>query len=339
MTRSIAIAAVVALSAAAADAGLLSVPKAYTPEKSWPVVISYQDNPSPELMKQTKYFLVHAGGKGTESRRKTIDYLKNLAKRYNIDPLRIYGTGFSRGGHEVLTLAWQHPHWYAAIAPVCNDLRSEPKVLNVKYLTATPTLLLHGNRDSFRNTGRRVYELMTAAGCKATYTTYPGGHSPQMPFKKNVKLLTDFFDKHKLDPYPKTVVHVVEHKRYTRAFWVNAALTEDKGGLKEVFTVKVEKGNRIAVEVTDKIAALDLHLTGKLVDMAKPVKVVWKGKTLYEGPAKAPLTVTFRPADKKIQGKDKPLWEEIEAVRATAKYAKPKPSRPAIAPAKKTKGD
>ena len=141
MSRIAAIAAVLA-APAAAEAGLLSVPDAYTPEKSWPVVISYQDNPSPELMKKTRYFLVHAGGRGTESRRKTIDYLKNLAKRYNIDPLRIYGTGFSRGGHEVLTLAWQHPHWYAAIAPVCNDLRREPKVLNVKYLTATPTLLL-----------------------------------------------------------------------------------------------------------------------------------------------------------------------------------------------------
>jgi len=330
VSRIMVMAAAGLLASAAAQAGLLSVPNGYTPEKSWPVVISYQDNPSPELMKKTSYFLVHAGGRGTESRRKTIDYLKDLAKRYNIDPLRIYGTGFSRGGHEVLTLAWQHPHWYAAIAPVCNDLRQEPKVLRVRYLGHTPALLLHGDHDSFRKTGKRLHELMIAAGCQATYTTYPGGHSPKRPFKENVKLLTDFFDRHSLDPYPKRVVHLVEHKRYSRAFWVDATLTADKGGQAEVFKVAVGKGNRIDVEVTDKIAALDLHLTDKLVDMGKPVKVVWKGKTLYEGPAKAALTVKIREGKPYHRGPRKPLWEEINAIRAAAKYARPKPTtRPA----------
>ena len=337
MRKMMIVASVVMLVGPVVRAGLLAVPEAYTPEKSWPVVISYQDNPSPELMKKTNYFLVHAGGKGTEASGKTREYLKNLAKRYNIDPLRIYGTGFSRGGHELLTQSWQHPDWFAAIAPVCNDLRREPKVSYVKYLAATPTLLLHGNRDSFRTTGKRVYELMKAAGCVVTYTTYVGGHSPAEPFKKDVSLLTKFFDKHKLDPYPKKLQHLVEHKRYTRAFWVNAALTEDKGGLKEVFTVAVGKDNRIEVTATDKIAALDLYLTGKLVDMAKPVTVASKGKTLYEGPAKAPLTVTIRPADRKIQGKYKPLWEEIEAIRATTKYARPKVKTPTTAPATKAK--
>jgi len=335
MRNAMIVTVVVMVLVSGAGAGLLAVPEKYTPAKSWPVVISYQDNPSPELMKKTDYFLVHAGGKGTTATTKTRTYLKNLAKRYNIDPLRIYGTGFSRGGHELLTQAWQHPHWYAAIAPVCNDLRREPKVSRVKYLTATPTLLLHGHRDSFRTTGKRVYELMKAAGCVVTYTTYVGGHSPAEPFKKDVSLLTKFFDKHKLDPYPKKIAHLVEHKRYTRAFWVNASLTEDKGGLNEVFTVEIGKANRIEVTVTGKVASLDLSLTDKLVDMAKPVTVVSKGKTLYEGPAKATVTVTFKPAERKIQSKYKPLWEEIEAVRATAKYAKPKVKTPTTAPATK----
>ena len=85
-----------------ARAGLLSVPKDYTPEKAWPVVVSTQDNPSPERMKETPYFVVHAGGKGDRCTQKIRAELEALAGKYNIDPFRIYGTGFSRGGQEIL---------------------------------------------------------------------------------------------------------------------------------------------------------------------------------------------------------------------------------------------
>ncbi len=328
MSRRIAVTVcLILVGAPAARAGLLSVPAGYRAEKSWPVVVSYQDNPSPALMKETDYFLVHAGGKGTTATSKTRDYLKGLAKRYNIDPFRIYGTGFSRGGHELLAQAWQHPHWFAAIAPVCNDLRREPKVRNVKYLLHTPTLLLHGDGDSFRVTGKRLFGLMKEAGCTVTYTTYPGGHSPKKPFKQDVTLLTDFFDKHRLDPYPKEVVHLVEHKRYSRAFWVDSKLIKDAGGMQATFRVRVGKGNRIEVAANEQIASLELHLTDKLVDMARPVTVFARGKTLYQGPAKAKVIVKLREAKPYYQRPRKPLWEEILEIRAKAAPPASKPAR------------
>ncbi|MHC4718088.1 MAG: hypothetical protein ACYS5V_14035, partial [Planctomycetota bacterium] len=204
------VSAVLLLVSGAAQAGLLSVPKDYTPQKAWPVVVSTQDNPSPERMKQTPYFLVHAGGKGMRCTRKIRGELKRLAGRYNIDPFRIYGTGFSRGGQEILIQAWRHPHWFAAIAPVCSDLREKPnrnrRDLNVKYLLNVPTLMLHGEGDSFRRTGQIEFGLMKEAGCNVTWKLYPGGHSPARPFKEDVKLLTDFFDKHRLDRWPRRVV-------------------------------------------------------------------------------------------------------------------------------------
>ena len=302
-------------------AGLLSVPKDYTPKKSWPVIVSIQDNPSTEQMATVPYFLVHAGGKAAELTTKIRTYLKNLAARYNIDPLRIYGTGFSRGGHELLAQAWQHPHWFAAIAPVCNDLRGEPKVLNVKYLNLTPTLLLHGKGDSFLRTGKVVFEHMKQAGCNVQFQTYDGGHSPKLPFKENVKLLTDFFDKHKLDPFPKTVVHLVSHKRYSRAFWINARLTKDAGGQKAVVKVAARKGNRIEIDATAEIAAVDLYLNDKLVDPAKPVTITAGDRQLYKGPVSAKLTVTLKEGPAFGRRDARPLWEEMLEARAKAKAA------------------
>ena len=309
------------------QAGLLSAPEAYTPEKSWPVVVSLQDNPAPELMKKTPYFLVHAGGQGMRATNNIRSNLKSLAGRYNIDPFRIYGTGFSRGGQEVLIQAWQRPDWFAAVAPVCSDLREKPdrnrRDLNVKYLLNVPTLMLHGEGDSFRRTGRIEYELMKAAGCNVTWQTYAGGHTPHLPFKQNVKLLTDFFDKHRLDPYPKKVVHLVEHKRHSRAFWVDSTLVKDVGGIKAVFTVEVKDGNRIEVTANELIASLELHLNDKLVDMGKPVTVVAGGKPLYAGPAKAKLTVKLRDGQAYGRTPQKPLWEELLEIRSKAAKSQP----------------
>ena len=284
-------------------AGVLSVPESYTPEKSWPVIVSLQDNPDPALTARSPYSLVHAGGTGVECSSKIHSYLKDLVAKYNIDVNRIYGTGFSRGGHELLEQAWHYPHLFAAIAPVCNDLRSEPKVFFVKHIQNTPTLLLHGDHDMFLRTGQRVHELMKAADCPVEWGTYPGGHTPEAPFKKDISLLTKFFEKRTFDPYPKEVTHVVTHPRYARAFWTDCYLVGsflDKppaapdgpppasgfpGAMQKpyalraaVFVVRVKEGNRIEVQANEHVAALDLYLTDKLVDMSKPVTVVMEGR-------------------------------------------------------------
>jgi hypothetical protein len=316
--RMVTCAVLLALVCSSASAGLLAVPKDYTPDKSWPVIVCTQDGPSKELAANLGYFLIHAGGKGVETSSKIRTYLLNCAKKYNIDPFRIYATSFSRGGHEILTQSWQFPDRFAAIAPICNDLRSKPKVFNVKYLVNTPTLLLHGTGDSFRNTGKALFELMKAAKCDVKYETYPGGHSPTPIFKKDLKRVTDFFEQHKLNPFPKQVVHLVEHKRYARAFWVDSTPARDAGNLKGSFKVTVKDGNVIEVEASEDIAALHLYLNDKLVDMKKPVKVVCDGKTLYEGAAASPLNVNIREGKKLWQRRAKPLWQEIQEIRQKA---------------------
>ena len=353
--------AIVLASGWSGSAGVLSIPENYSPEKSWPVIVSLQDNPDPALTAKSPYFLVHAGGTGVECASKIHNSLKDLAARYNIDANRIYGTGFSRGGHELLEQTWHYPHLFAAIAPVCNDLRSEPKVFYVKYIQNTPTLLLHGDHDAFFKTGQRVHELMKAANCPVEWGTYPGGHTPEAPFKKDLSLLTKFFEKHAFDPYPKEVTHVVVHPRYARAFWVDSRLVgsfldkppappEGKpaaavpapagaGGapaamqkpyaLREaVFVVRVKDGNRIEVQANEHVAALDLYLSGKLVDMSKPVTVLLDGKTLYEGAAACPLKVKVREGEELKATHLKPLWEDLAEIQKKAQY-KPIPPKPA----------
>jgi hypothetical protein len=273
-------------------------------------------------MKATPYFLVHAGGQSFEATRNIRENLLALAQRYNIDPLRIYGTGFSRGGQEVLIQAWRHPDWFAAVAPVCSDLREKPdrnnRHLNVRYLLNVPTLLLHGEGDSFRQTGQIEYDLMKEAACPVEWKTYPGGHTPEQPFRRDVRLLTDFFQRHRLDPYPKKVVHIVEHKSCSRAFWADCELVRDAADLRAVFTVEVKEGNRIEVQAGEEIAALELHLTDKLVDMKRPVTVLAGGKTVYQGSPEGKVTVRLREGQPYQRVPQRPLWEELAEIRRQA---------------------
>ncbi len=303
----------------------LIVPKAYEPKKSWPIIISYQDDPNDKEIRKTPYFLIRCVQKGyptglTYVENKTRTYLKDVAREYNIDPTRVYATGFSYGGHTDLVVAWRFPHWFAAIAPVCSDLRDK-QTPYVKQLKNVPTLLLHGAGDSFLATGKVVHKYMKEAGCPVEWRTYPGGHAPTLPFRQDVTVLTNFFDKHVMNPYPKMVCHIVEHNRYSRAFWVDAKLTKNSGGMEAIFEVRVKDGNKIEIDANEQVAELDLYLNDKLIDMGKPVTVVTGQRKLYEGKPTEKLTIKLTEAPDYSRDGGDTLWRQLAEIRKQARPA------------------
>ena len=311
------------LHAAAAERGeepYLIVPKDYTPEKSWPLILVGQNQIAASQMADKPYFAAYIGP-GTGAKRLILE----LAKKYNLDPFRVYVTAFSRTGHGALESAYTLPGWWAAIAPVDEDMRfkagrTQQKIDFLQYIR-TPTLMLHGRHDSFRKTGWKNYESMKAAGCPVWWEWFDGGHNPDPIFRKNVKILTDFFEKHKVEPYPKDVVHVVVRSSATRAWWVDCTVLEaaTKKPTPPVYRVRVRENNRIDVEADEGILGLKLMLNEKLVDMGRPVTVTWAGKPLYAGPAKAVIDLPLRegtPAKRPPVKALRPLWEDLEEMRS-----------------------
>jgi len=312
--------AVLALAVTSAEAGLQSVPKAYKPDRSWPVVVSTQDNPRGAVMKDTPFFVLHCGPRGVECSTKIQNDLLSLAKRYNIDPLRIYATSFSRGGHEILLQTADHPHWFAAIAPVDHDLRNNPRRMEQVCLIRTPVLQLHGTHDAFRRTGRALFEKMKKAGVPITWADYDGGHTPRPIWDKTPKVWMSFFARYVLDPYPKKIVHEATHKRYGRAYWLDITVIRDAGKLKARVEAEVKPGNVISVKTTDDVAGVDLYLTGKLVDVKKPVKVVEGEKVLYEGSVNEKITVKIREGTPYYRKAQPALWERLMAAGKKAGF-------------------
>jgi hypothetical protein len=298
----------------------LIVPKGYTPSKAWPIILVGQNQVSAEQMADKPYFAMYCGP-GPQC----VLPLIEVAGKYHIDPFRVYATAFSRTGHAALEAAYTYPGWFAAIAPVDEDMRFKKgravqKIEFLKYIR-TPTLLIHGEHDSFLKTGRKNYEAMRAAGCPVWWQTFKGGHNPDPIYFRNMKLLTDFFDRHVLEAYPKDVVHAVVRADATRAWWVDCEVIKAAVGTQDppVFRVRVQEGNRIEVEADRNVLSLLLMLNDRLVDMAKPVTVVSGERQLYSGPAKGQLRVQLhegRAAGQPARRGRPPLWEVLEAVRS-----------------------
>jgi DNA-binding IclR family transcriptional regulator len=114
------------------------------------------------------------------------------------------------------------------------------------------------------------------------------------------------------------VVHIVEHKSCSRAFWVDCELVRDAADLRAVFTAEVKEANRIEVQAGEEIAALELYLTDKLVDMKRPITVTAGGKTLYQGSPEGKVTVRLREGEPYQRVPQRPLWEELAEIRRQA---------------------
>lgn len=101
--------------------------------------------------------------------------LRQLKKKYHIDPERIYLTGLSMGGFGTWAWACSYPDQFAAIAPVCGG----GDIQFAGALKSTPVWAFHGDVDPVVPVKRTIemVEAVNAKGGSARMTIYPGvGH-------------------------------------------------------------------------------------------------------------------------------------------------------------------
>ena len=102
--------------------------------------------------------------------------IAHVAKKYRVDPDRVYLTGLSMGGYGTWALAQRHAERYAAVVPICGggEIRHAPELRNL------PLWAFHGAKD-FTVPVKRSQEMIDAikaAGGSPKLTIYPeGGHN------------------------------------------------------------------------------------------------------------------------------------------------------------------
>jgi predicted esterase len=121
------------------------------------------------------------------SAQQLVDVLDETARRYRVDPDRIYVTGLSMGGYGAWELASEFPERFAAIAPVCGAGNPE----DAARLKDLPAWIFHGQRDTvvpFQRS-QEMADALKKAGGRVRFTAYPdAGHDAWTATYENPQL-------------------------------------------------------------------------------------------------------------------------------------------------------
>jgi predicted peptidase len=96
----------------------------------------------------------------------------------NIDPLRIYITGFSLGGKGTWNYIRRHPHKFAAAVPLSGYFRGPQSESEAREIKHIPIWIFNGDGDDGVEGSRASYRALEAAGAPdVTYHEFVGhGH-------------------------------------------------------------------------------------------------------------------------------------------------------------------
>ncbi len=278
-----------------------AIPVSYSPLKAFPAVVCFQSEPNPVTVSHSSYIFVWAQS-GTSK-----ETFMDIAKDLHMDPFGTYIVSHSDGALGGVQNAARIPHNFAAYVPLSSGIR-EPIRFDtwqyIRYLQNIPVLIMCGTTDPFIANNQAVYQEISAAGGIVEWRSWVGYHEQSVLSEEiEFQIMTDFFDKYRLYPYPQTVTHLIDNIKYTRAYWVNALLNKNYSAsgtelymLGVSFKVTAHKTiNTIEVEYADNhISGFDFFLNDSLVsNKSQPVKVVRGSDTLFNGiiPGDGKLTV------------------------------------------------
>jgi len=93
--------------------------------------------------------------------------LKDVTKKYRINTSKIYLTGVSMGGMGTWSLAMDHPHWFAAIAPISGGIMFPMTIMRPRSIRNIPVWAFHDRYDKtipIRFEESKVNRLIKAGG-------------------------------------------------------------------------------------------------------------------------------------------------------------------------------
>jgi predicted esterase len=130
--------------------------------------------------------------------------IKNIERRYSVDPKRIYITGLSDGGWGVWQLLLMYPEKFAAAVPICGG--GNPAVAG--RVVRLPVWVFHSKNDTVEpvKSSQEMVAALKRAGGTPKYTEFPNeGHGCWDRAYRDPKLMAWLFDQKRASvPAPPT---------------------------------------------------------------------------------------------------------------------------------------
>ncbi|GKS58693.1 hypothetical protein YTPLAS18_22200 [Nitrospira sp.] len=241
--------------------------------------------------------------------------MRDVVRRYHIDPERIFLTGMSNGGIGAWIIGMHHADVFAGIAPMASGIDDVlfPFLANLKH---TPCYVIHGAKDQVMPV--RLSQDIVAELKKLGYEVVYREHEREHPMagghyfpKEELPDLVAWLDSHRRDSRPTSLALVRDATHLEPFDWIRIDATDRIAAFPESLVespdhlikqrvyakllATIGEGNRIDVAAA-LVKRYSLFLNDDLIDVAKPLTVTTNGRTSFEGPLTASVETLLRQA-------------------------------------------
>jgi poly(3-hydroxybutyrate) depolymerase len=228
--------------------------------------------------------------------------IREVERRYHIDPDRVFLTGMSNGGIGAWLIGMHHAPLFAGIAPMASGL-DDVLFPFLENLRSTPAYIIHGSQDEVMpvELSRKLDKELDHLGYAHVYREHDrvhpmaGGHF--FP-REELPALVHWFDTQHRTATPTSLTVVRDASHLTPFSWARIDATDRIASFSEDLVdkhdedIRAKSYARLRVEITapnhidvrtDHVRQYTLFLNESLVDLTQPVRVLTNGALSYEG--------------------------------------------------------
>ena len=226
------------------------VPDDYLGDEPFPLIIYLAGNSGPAIegvqlastaFERTGYLVVYPNAWGgwwrTNTETMVDSLMKEVMRKYNVDPARVYLSGLSNGGTGTFDYASLWPQrWSAAVVAMGAGLfgfiepgGDRPFVSN---MTHVPMLFLHGKRDQVIavSATTRTVDSLRAQHADVAMTLFPQREHEIVPGSGDDGATVDFFQHHVSRSIPKKIDFMAATTAHARNYWIEILEKEAPAG-------------------------------------------------------------------------------------------------------------
>lgn len=197
-----------------------------------------------------------------------------------VNPNKVYVMGYSAGGDGVWRLAPRMADSWAA----ASMMAGHPGDVSLVNLRNVPFMMWCGELDSAYERNQRCQERIDEMA--SLHNNDPEGYINEGHIVKGKShwmeredsVAVDWMAQYQRNPYPNKIVWKQEEVVKPHFYWLSAPARELKRGMEVIASFE---GNTITIDKCD-YASLTISLCDKMMDLDRPVKVTYQGKTIFK---------------------------------------------------------
>jgi len=225
--------------------------------------------------------------------------IEDLIVLEHVDPNRVYIMGYSAGGDGVYQLAPRMADRWAAAAMMAGH----PNDASWLGLRNIGFAIQAGGLDAAYNRNKVAQQWIDKLD--QLHKDDPQGYVHFGKIYPNKRHWMDGEDAKvlpwmaaiKRNPLPDKVVWKQSTVVHDRFYWLAIPSGDPPQAGAEV--VAQRSGQTVEIKSADKIAAISIRLDDRMADLDQPVKIIYEGKPLFDGPAQRTIATLLHTLDKR----------------------------------------